>query len=100
MNFVTSTTGVNENISVSEQTFIDLINNSISESKVVKLASSPRISFLSDQSNVMFVIDVKIKRNVSLKDAIENLKNDIEKNFEILLDFKPNNIRICFVGYY
>ncbi|WP_429978349.1 MMB_0454 family protein [Mycoplasmopsis bovis] len=45
-------------------------------------------------------MDVKIKKNYSLKTTIEGLREEITQNFETLLDFKPHNIRICFVDFY
>ncbi len=100
MNFLSTAFGINERVSVTEKALLNLINNAVSEIKGIKLANVPRITFLPDQSNATFIIDVMIKKNYSLKTTIEGLREEITKNFETLLDFKPHNIRICFVEFY
>lgn len=100
MNLLTTNCGVNETFSITEQAFVDLITNSISDVKNVKLAAEPRISFLDDKSNVSFVIDIKVKRNTPLKDAIENLKNELTNQFKTLLSFEPKSLRICFISFF
>ncbi|WP_406616838.1 MMB_0454 family protein [Mycoplasmopsis adleri] len=100
MNLLTTTCGINETFSVTEDALLDLIHNAIADTKNIKLASEPRISFLDDHSNVSFVIDVKVKRNSSLKETIESLRTEITSQFETLLDFKPKSLRICFISYY
>ncbi|WP_430001968.1 MMB_0454 family protein [Mycoplasmopsis bovis] len=85
---------------ISETALLIRFKSAFSEIKGIKLANVPRITFLPDQSNATFIIDVKIKKNYSLKTTIEGLREEITKNFETLLDFKPHNIRICFVEFY
>ncbi|MGV2393495.1 UNVERIFIED_CONTAM: hypothetical protein O8I53_11385 [Campylobacter lari] len=100
MNFVTASLKNNSKFYVTETALEELINNAISDTKGVKLIYKPRIIFEQDHSNVEFVIDVKIKKSLSLKDGIDNIKNEIERQYMALLDIKPSSIRICFVGYY
>ncbi|EIN15109.1 Hypothetical protein MAGb_7530 [Mycoplasmopsis agalactiae 14628] len=100
MNFLSTSFGTNERVSITEKALLSLINNAVAEIKEIKLANIPRITFLPDQSNATFIIDVKVKKGYLLKNAIEGLREEITKNFETLLDFKPHNIRICFVEFY
>ncbi|MCE6115183.1 MMB_0454 family protein [Mycoplasmopsis agalactiae] len=100
MNFLSTSFGTNERVSITEKALLSLIDNAIAEIKGIKLANIPRITFLPDQSNATFIIDVKVKRGYLLKNTIEGLREEITKNFETLLDFKPHNIRICFVEFY
>ncbi|MCE6114503.1 hypothetical protein MBOVJF4428_00325 [Mycoplasmopsis agalactiae] len=100
MNFLSTSFGTNERVSITEKALLSLIDNAVAEIKGIKLANIPRITFLPDQSNATFIIDVKVKRGYLLKNTIEGLREEITKNFETLLDFKPHNIRICFVEFY
>ncbi|MCE6057076.1 MMB_0454 family protein [Mycoplasmopsis agalactiae] len=100
MNFLSTSFGTNERVSITEKALLSLIDNAVAEIKGIKLANIPRITFLPDQSNATFIIDVKVKRCYLLKNTIEGLREEITKNFETLLDFKPHNIRICFVEFY
>lgn len=100
MNFLSTSFGTNERVSITEKALLSLIDNAVAEIKGIKLANIPRITFLPDQSNATFIIDVKVKRGYLLKNTIEGLREEITKNFETLLDFKPHNIQICFVEFY
>ncbi|CBH40560.1 MMB_0454 family protein [Mycoplasmopsis agalactiae] len=100
MNFLSTSFGTNERVSITEKALLSLIDNAVAEIKGIKLANIPRITFLADQSNATFIIDVKVKRGYLLKNTIEGLREEITKNFETLLNFKPHNIRICFVEFY
>ncbi len=100
MNLVTASCGVNQTYSITEDAFQQLIEQCVQDTPFVKLANEPRISFEKDQSNVSFVIDIKIKNKKSIETAISTLENEINNRFEGLLEIKPRSIRICFVGNY
>ncbi|WP_027120647.1 MMB_0454 family protein [Mycoplasmopsis lipofaciens] len=100
MNIVTINCGLNQTYSITEDVFQQLIEQSINDCSYIKLDSTPRVSFVKDQSNVSFVIDVKIKKNKNIQEVIENFKAELEQHFISLLDIKPQSVRICFNGFY
>lgn len=100
MNLVTTNCGLNLSYSITENVFSQLIDQCFEEVKNVKLANEARISFDKEQTNVAFVIDIKIKKGSGLQQVIENLTQELESRCLDLLDIKPRSIRLCFVGYY
>lgn len=100
MNFVVTSIGITEKYSVSEKVLLDVIDYCIAENKNIKLANEARVSFLEDKSNVMFVIDIKVKKGADLKETIEKFRQDVINEYKNLLDFEPSSVRVCFVGYF
>ncbi|MBZ4195368.1 MMB_0454 family protein [Mycoplasma tauri] len=100
MNFITTLNGINERVSIYENAFLDLIKHAINNSKVIKLANSPRIIFFDDKINASFVIDITIKAKTPLKETIDNFTNEIINGFDALLNYKPNSVKVCFTGYF
>ncbi|WP_027334802.1 MMB_0454 family protein [Mycoplasmopsis felifaucium] len=100
MNLLTVYCGISESFSVTENAIQELLNIAIAENKNIKIINEPRIIFLEDRSNVSIIIDVKVKRNASLKETLDNLRSDIISKYENLVGFEPKNLKICFVGNY
>ncbi|VEU75249.1 Uncharacterised protein [Mycoplasmopsis maculosa] len=100
MNFIASTFSNTCNFFITEEAINDLILNAVSDTKGVKLAQKPRIIFNKNHDNVEIVVDVKVKRNILLKEGLENIKNEIQRQYLSLLNIKPTSIRVCFIEYY
>ncbi|AIA29680.1 hypothetical protein MCAL160_0191 [Mycoplasmopsis californica HAZ160_1] len=100
MKFITVSCGYDQSYSVSEDVLRQLIQQCANNTKFLKLEGMPRIELNKDNSNASFIIDVKIKKNKSLSEVIDNFIKDFETRFVSLIDIKPQDIRICFSGSY
>ncbi|WP_029512712.1 MMB_0454 family protein [Mycoplasmopsis iners] len=100
MNYVTVNYSVNQSYSITEDAFVQLVHNCISDVPYIKLANEPRIIFTKSHDNVGFVIDVKIKKDKNFHTVINNFAKELENRFVALLDIKPESLKICFTGLY
>ncbi|VEU76815.1 MMB_0454 family protein [Mycoplasmopsis columbina] len=100
MNSVTVNYSVNQSYSVTESAFIQMVEQCINDTNFIKLEHEPRIIFAKNQSNVSFIIDVRVKKNKSLYEVINSFTEEFEKRFISLLDIKPESLKVCFFGYY
>ncbi|WP_255483476.1 MMB_0454 family protein [Mycoplasma sp. Pen4] len=104
MNWINVSYNSNQNYIVQESAILDVINNSISTIKSVKLANAPRLSFDEKHSNVHIYIDIKIKNSNSNKvqptNIIKELVGLIEEDVRALIDKKPKNVQVVLLDFY
>ncbi|WP_029906011.1 MMB_0454 family protein [Mycoplasmopsis opalescens] len=100
LNVVTVNCGLNQSFSVCENTIIDLVSQTIVDIKNVKLDRQPKVIINESASNIELTIDLKIKNKANIKDIFNTVFEELNNRFSSLLDIKPQNIKLCFCGFY
>ncbi|ENY70230.1 Hypothetical protein MBVG_1010 [Mycoplasmopsis bovigenitalium 51080] len=97
---ITVSSGYNQSYTVSGDAICQLISQCASDTNFLKLDAEPKIIYNKDYSNASFIIDVKVKKNKNIAEIIENFATEFETRFKSLIDIKPHDIRVCYVGSY
>lgn len=85
--------------SIHKNTFANVINSLpkfINDIQVNKTGTNVKI--LQNNKNIIVSLEIKIKEGVDIKTKILEIKDKIETHFEFLMDQKPINTIINYIG--
>ncbi|MBD5423349.1 MAG: hypothetical protein HDR43_02540 [Mycoplasma sp.] len=86
-------------IIVDKKAFEDVINSLTKTISGIKINDSKTEVEISEKNNnVTFSIEIKISEKLNISEIIKTIKNKIEIHCLFLIDKKPKNILINYVG--
>ncbi len=84
---------------IDKKAFEDIINSLDKTIEGIKINDSKtEIVIREKENNIFFQIEVKVSSKVNISETIKKLKNKIEMHCLFLVDKKPKNITINYVG--
>lgn len=87
------------NVSVHKNAFVDIVRSLPQHISDIHIENEKtNIEFVQNNKNIVFFLNVKIKRGVSIGQKLEEIKTKIETHSKMLINKKPYNIIINFVG--
>ena len=88
-------------IKVDQQAFIGAMHQLLSNDERWKVnKKATKIQFIKAANNIIILIDIKLKLGIDLGVALSEIKEKIETQCQLLMDQKPNNIIINFLGWF
>lgn len=86
---------------IDKKAFEDVINSLSKTIEGIKINDSKtEILIREKENNIFFLIEVKISSKLNISETIKLIKNKIEMHCLFLVDKKPKNITINYVGNY
>lgn len=83
---------------VHKKAFIDMINDLDKSIEDIQIINSKTSVLIKGNKNIIISLEVKIKNNVSIAQKIKEIKNKIEFHSIYLIDQKPMNTIINYLG--
>ena len=101
LNFVINNTNKKISTLVSKKAFEDIINSLPKVIDGKKINSSKNFVLINPKnSKIILNIDIKISKTEKISEKIRKIKNKLEEHCLYLIDSKPQNIIINYLGSY
>ena len=86
-------------VTISKQAFIDVVESLNTTVENIKInVKKTNIYVVKSANNVIISLDFKAKQNTDLSSLFKTLKSKIEMHSLLLMDQKPVNILLNYVG--
>ncbi|MGL4342983.1 MAG: MMB_0454 family protein [Metamycoplasmataceae bacterium] len=89
---------INKTISISRNCFQDLIKLLPKRVQDIKIIGNPEIEFVRNGKNVQLEFDFKIKEGIDFDKKIIEMRRSLENSILRLLDIKPYDITMNWLG--
>lgn len=89
------------NVAIHKDAFFDIVKTLPSHINDIQVINNKiNIDFVQNYKNVVFYLDVKVKKEAVLSIKLEEIRSKIETHTKLLINKKPFNIIINFIGVY
>lgn len=85
---------------IDKKAFEDIVSSLSQTIEGIKINSSKTEVLIQDNSKVTYNLELKVKKGEKIREKINEIKSKIEFHTLYLIDSKPKNIIINFVGQY
>lgn len=89
------------NVAIHKNAFIDIVKSLQSTTENIQIINSKTdIEFVQSNKNIVFYLDVKIKKGTDISLTLEEIRSKLEVHSKLLINKKPFNIIINYIGSY